>query len=70
MPEKQLKYPFNLCVQSIKHFDLEKKEKFKTDFDETYNLFGYKLQMLMEEYGVASIDVTLSECLLFDRPTY
>lgn len=68
--EYPLKYDINICVHRIKFTSQESKNKFKTDFDETYNVFLVKLEGLMTQYGVAGIDTDLSEYLLKKHPTF
>jgi len=68
--EYPLKYPIKLCVHSKKHLSKESKEQFINNFDETYNLFIHKLGELMEEYGVAEINATMSKCLLNGHPMF
>jgi len=65
-----MKYDVSVCVDVLKFSSQESKNKFKDDFDETFNLFLLKQQELMKEYGVASITITLSEHLLQGYPTY
>lgn len=68
--EYPLKYDINICVHSIKFTSQESKNKFKTDFDETYNVFLVKLEKLMTQYGVAGIEADLSDYLVKRNPTF
>lgn len=68
--EEELKYPIKVCIHSKKHLSQKSKEDFVNNFDETYNLFASKLGELMEEFGVAEINATMSKCLLENHPIF
>ena len=67
--EKELKYQIKSCTKSLKHSTQEAKNSFKDDFD-TYNLFLFEIEQTMRKFGVASLDITLSEHLLEGHPTF
>jgi len=65
-----IKYDFNVCVNKLEFVSEESRNKFRDDFDETYNVFLVKLTKLLTQYGVAKIDTGLSEYLLGRNPTF
>ncbi len=67
--EKELKYPIKSCTNSLKNSSQEAKNTFKDDFD-TYNLFLFEIEQTMRKFGVASLEITLSEHLLEGHPTF
>jgi len=68
--EKELKYPIKVCIHNKRHLSQKSKDDFINDFDETYNLFAFKLGKLMEDFGVAEINATISKCLLNGHPIF
>lgn len=67
--EKELKYDVNCCINTLKHSSQKAKDNFKNNFD-LYNLFIFEIEQKMREYGVASLEITLSEHLLEGKPTF
>jgi hypothetical protein len=67
--EKEIKYPIKSCTHKLSHSNQNAKDSFKDNFD-TYNLFLFEIEQTMRKFGVASIDITLSEHLLEGHPTF